>query len=335
MAKRKQQQDIETDDAPISLRRIEERIEMVPLTDEEKVERLDAAAGIESAISACERELSDLADQVKSLKSEIDVKIEEFRRSVREAHEGTKGASYDVIVERHPEHPAEMIVWRPADGTDPQAILDAPVPEGMTLEAHREAQGCTIVETRAMTPEELHAAEKEDWAHKHPELPFPEATASTETATGNVIKTFDGGKAEGESGAATDGDEQAQAAGGEQVTEAATEGGQAAEATTEGEQQPTIEELEKRVAEAESAEQDAYKAWQSARNAVSKGKKAERADRQAKADELEAAWRKASDALAEADDRLVEAKGDAKSAAEKKPDADLADFDADGPEAEA
>lgn len=184
---------------PIALTRVEERIEYVALTDAEKCERLDAAAGIESEISAREMELAGLAEQVKDVKVAIEAKTDEFRRAIREAHEGTKGAAYPVVVERHPDHPSEMIVWRPPLGVGSQQILEGELADGKKLEgpatyADRERQGCTLVEARAMTVEELRAAEEADGRAQNPELPFPKATAEIETDAGNAVRMFAGGK---------------------------------------------------------------------------------------------------------------------------------------------
>ena len=174
---RKRTQEATVEEAPISLIRIEERIEYVALTDAEKVARLEAAGGIEAEISNLEKQHALISDEAKGLKQEIEVKGDELRRAIREANEGTKGATFPCVVERHPDHASEMQVWRVPEGVEPQAVVGEQAVEGETLEKRRERQGCTLVETRAMSPDELRAAEAEDYRRRHPELPFPDAAA--------------------------------------------------------------------------------------------------------------------------------------------------------------
>ena len=200
MARKKKDKGQTTTDSDevVALTRIEERIEYVALTDAEKCERLESCAGIESSIGEVERKHALIADEAKALKAEIEVKCDELRRAVREAHEGTKGAAYPVLVERHPDHPAEMIVWRCPDGVEAKDIVHGMMADGSHIAeatiAAREAQGCVLVETRAMTGEELRAAKPEDWRAKNPELPFPESTVVEGANGGASVIVFEGGK---------------------------------------------------------------------------------------------------------------------------------------------
>lgn len=168
------QQDRDADQPrePISLRRIEVRTEMVALTPEEKVERLEVCNGIRNHIRDLEGDLAELADQVKETKTNIEAAYSNLLQSVGEAHDGHKGSDYDVIVERHPDHPAEMVVWRAPDGAIVADLIAEDVRMDDTLIAMRERQGCSIVEVRAMTGEEMDAAEAEDHKARHPELPI-------------------------------------------------------------------------------------------------------------------------------------------------------------------
>ena len=157
---------------PVKLQRIEVRTEMVPLTDAEKVERLEMCNGIKLEIHSLESELSDLAESVKDTKTSIEAAYGRLMQSVGEAHDGHKGSDYEVIVERHPEHPAEMLVWRAPDGAIVADLLAEEIQVGDNLMVVRERQGCSLIETRAMSSEELDAAADEDHKRKHPELPI-------------------------------------------------------------------------------------------------------------------------------------------------------------------
>lgn len=159
-----------TDDTPVPvdtgamtpLLRVEERVERVPITAEQAKERMAVAAGMiqEAAILAMEH--ADLAAKAKARKQAAEAKQNESNRIVLDAQGGTMAAPYAVIVERHPTHPTEMVVWRPPDGASAQELLEATRPTDRDLFDWREEQGCVQVEIRAMTPGELKTRESVD-----------------------------------------------------------------------------------------------------------------------------------------------------------------------------
>ena len=109
-------------------------------------------------------------------------KHEEGERLVADAANGTSLAPFDVLVERHPTRPFEVIEWRPPDGVAAADILEL-TEEGEARMAAREAQGCVIYQTRAMSSEELALAEAEDHARRNPELPLAAAAEEETGAT--------------------------------------------------------------------------------------------------------------------------------------------------------
>ncbi len=198
----------------ISLLRVEERTERVSITPEQKVERMTAAAAVFSEAAVLDTEVSSLSETLKAAKQRAAAKHDEGERIIMDAQQGTMAQPYPVIVERHPTHPAEMIVWRVPDGVMAAEVLDL-TEEGDARLAAREAQGCTLVETRAMWPEELALSAVVDHAHQNPTLPIPldpveaaEGLAAGEQPTDEEIAA---GNAPGEdvSGDEPDGDEPA------------------------------------------------------------------------------------------------------------------------------
>lgn len=158
-------------DEPISLRRLEERIERVPITAEQARERMSAAAATLVRAATAEAELRELKDEVKAKAAEADSLHAEADRIVLDAHTGTVAAPFPVIVERHPVRAHEMIVWRVPDGIAGADLLAAELPEGEARIAAREAQGCFFLEARAMAPDELEVARAEDERRRNPLLP--------------------------------------------------------------------------------------------------------------------------------------------------------------------
>ena len=182
----------------VELLRLETRVESVPLTDEEKVERLTSCAGLEAEISELERDQTDLDEQRKALKTSIDAKIAQFRAAVREADAGHKGAEYSVLVERHPDRAVEMMVWRIPTGIELDVALDLSnekPAEGETVIQLRERQGCLLVETRAMSPDEVRAADIADDKHRAPMLPLEGLDAPT-APTGDAAPEGETGETE-------------------------------------------------------------------------------------------------------------------------------------------
>lgn len=177
------------DTAPVALLRVEERNERVDITPEQKVERMKVAAGMMHEANALRDEAADLAERAKNKKKSSEAKREEAERVLFDADTGTMLKPYPVIVERHPVRPAEMMVWRVADGLTAAELLELePVEQPRTEEEHiaaREAQGCTLLESRAMTPDELAVAQAEDHARANPPLPMDglEAPASDASTT--------------------------------------------------------------------------------------------------------------------------------------------------------
>jgi hypothetical protein len=177
----------------ILLRRVEERIERIPLSPDQIQERMKAAAGVFAEAAVLDREVASARESLKDLKQRAASKHSDGEAIVADANSGTTAAPYPVIVERHPLHSAEMVVWRTPDGIEPASLIDALTAEtDAEYTSAREAQGCTLVEVRAMTPDELDIARREDWARTNPELPFPETTATT--GTGRTLGAIDGGK---------------------------------------------------------------------------------------------------------------------------------------------
>ncbi len=117
--------------------------------------------------SELDDEASESASAARATKKRAEAKHEEVDRIILEAREGEAMEPHPVIVERHPARETEMIVWRTPDGIAAADLLEMPI-EG-DLIAAREAQGCTLFDTRACTPEELDAIERE----KQQALPLP------------------------------------------------------------------------------------------------------------------------------------------------------------------
>ncbi len=157
----------------ISLRRIEERNELVPITADQVHERMQVAAGVIDDARVLDREAAEASALARTRKKAAEAKHEEADRIVLEARSGQMNQPYSVLVERHPTRATEMLVWRPPDGVAAADLLDAELPDGEERIAAREAQGCILVEQRAMLPEELEIAEAEDHARQNPPLPFP------------------------------------------------------------------------------------------------------------------------------------------------------------------
>jgi hypothetical protein len=211
MAKRKTQE-TEAPAEEISLLRLEERVRMVELTAEEKCERLEIANNLLLEKAALETEVADLKERIKEKSNLAEAKQSESNQTVTEAHNGKKGEAYPVIIARNEER-LEMRVWAVPLGVEAQALLDEQAAEGETEQALRERQGCTLVDTRAMSPEELDVAKAEDHRRKHPELPFPEAPVGAPTGEqpaegeraaegeGAKVLPFEAPTAEGEQGA--------------------------------------------------------------------------------------------------------------------------------------
>lgn len=176
---------------PITLLRVEERTERVDLDDAKKVERMAVAVGMLHTADALFDEAAELTDEAKNKKKSAEAKREEGKKVLFDAQNGQALQPYPVIVERHPVRPAEMLVWRVADGMAAGDLLELePTETPRTEEEHfaaREAQGCTLLETRAMSPEELEVAREADQGR----LPFPEggeptaADAKTSDEPGN------------------------------------------------------------------------------------------------------------------------------------------------------
>lgn len=183
MARKKPNEPAKPEDrSPVSLLRSEERIERVPITAEQAQERMRAAAAILLTAQELDGELADLKEQVKDVKARAAAKHGEADRIVLDAQSGTMAAPFPVIVERHPSRPLEMNVWRVPDGVAAAEILELPVDlVGEARIAAREAQGCILLEARAMDPDELEQARSEDERRINPELPF-EAPAADPSA---------------------------------------------------------------------------------------------------------------------------------------------------------
>lgn len=179
--------------AVVSLRRLEERQERKPITPEQVHERVIAAAAVLDEAQIFDSEVSTLKEKLKGAKQSAEAKHAEADRIVLDARSGTTLTPYPVIVERHPERPHEMIVWRVPDGVIAADILELG-PEVTNQREAREAQGCMEVESRACTPEELDAAKREDWKRQNPELPFPEEATTASTPTGKVLSIMPGGE---------------------------------------------------------------------------------------------------------------------------------------------
>src|SRR4051812_42179247 len=130
----------------VSLRRLEERNERVPISPEQAQERMRVAAGVISEARVLDREFADLSGDARTKKKAAEAKHEEADRIVMDAQSGTVLLPYPVIVERHPTHPTEMTVWRTPDGVVSLDLLEADMPEGMERIAAREAQGCILVD---------------------------------------------------------------------------------------------------------------------------------------------------------------------------------------------
>jgi len=160
---------------PVALLRVEERNERVDITPEQKVERMNVSAGMFHEANALKDEAADYAEKAKNTKKSYEAKRAEAERVLFDAQSGTMLKPYPVIVERHPVRPAEMMVWRVADGLTAAELLELePVEQPRTEEEHiaaREAQGCTLIESRAMNPDELAVATAEDRARANPPLP--------------------------------------------------------------------------------------------------------------------------------------------------------------------
>ena len=214
MANRKPKEtpvDKPVDVTPISLLRIEERHERVPITPEQAQERMRAADATFREADELASEHVEAKENAKQLKQAYEAKRAEGQRIVHDATTGSTLLPYPVIVERHPSRPVEMNVWRVPDGVEAQGIIDAPPPElvdgenkRLDLIAWREAQGCILVETRAMTPEELAIAREEDFRRQNPELPFPggapgdTGSSAAEGASGEVVDPAAGAAGNGE-----------------------------------------------------------------------------------------------------------------------------------------
>ena len=162
--------------------RVEAREERVPLTPEQAQERLRIASGVFSEARELDMSLALAKERVKELKQSAEAKHEEGERLVADAANGTSLAPFDVLVERHPTRPFEVIEWRPPDGVAAADILEL-TEEGEARMAAREAQGCVIYQTRAMSSEELALAEAEDHARRNPELPLAAAAEEETGAT--------------------------------------------------------------------------------------------------------------------------------------------------------
>src|ERR1043165_3673994 len=90
-----------------SLTRLEERIERVPITDEQGRGRMTAAAAMIRAARARAVEAAALADRAKAKKKAAEAKHGEADQVILDAQHGTMVSPYPVLVERHPTHPAE------------------------------------------------------------------------------------------------------------------------------------------------------------------------------------------------------------------------------------
>lgn len=188
---------------PVALLRVEERNERVDITPEQKVERMNVAAGMFHEANSLFDEASELADSAKNTKKSAEAKRAEAERVLFDAQSGTMLRPYPVIVERHPTRPAEMMVWRVADGLDASELLQVETAmEGKLSEeehiAAREAQGCTLLESRAMSPDEMAVAQAEDHARANPSLPGVdlEPPAATDGEEGAGESGEDGGDGE-------------------------------------------------------------------------------------------------------------------------------------------
>lgn len=158
---------------PIALKRLEERNELVPITADQVHERMQVAAGVIDDARILDREAADASALARTRKKAAEAKHEEADRIVLEARSGQMNQPYTVIVERHPTRATEMLVWRTPDGVPASDLLDSELPADDERIAAREAQGCVLVEQRAMLPEELEIAETEDHPRQNPPLPFP------------------------------------------------------------------------------------------------------------------------------------------------------------------
>lgn len=187
---------------PVVLLRVEERNERVDITPEQKVERMNVAAGMFHEANALFEEAADFAEKGKNTKKSAEAKRGEAERVLFDAQSGTMLRPYPVLVERHPVRPAEMMVWRVADGLIPAELLELePTEEPRSEEEHiaaREAQGCTLLESRAMNPDELAVAQAEDHARSNPSLPGVDLEPPTP----------EGEEGAGESGEDGDGEEE-------------------------------------------------------------------------------------------------------------------------------
>lgn len=197
MARRKPTETPKPEPVVLSLLRCEERVERVEITPDQKAERLSAAAAVFADAATLDMQLVAAKEEVKSLKQRAAAKHAEGERIVAEAQSGTTAAPYPVIVERHPSRPLEMNVWRVPDGMAPSDVLVL-AEEGDARIAAREAQGCTLVETRAMNPDEVAVAEEEDRKRREPELPLDQEQQASATPDAGPSASEEEASTEGE-----------------------------------------------------------------------------------------------------------------------------------------
>jgi len=213
---------------PVTLLRVEERTERVDLDDAKKVERMAVAVGMLHTADALFDEAAELADEAKNKKKSAEAKREEGKKVLFDAQNGQALQPYPVIVERHPVRPVEMMVWRVADGMTASELLELdPTEQPRTEEEHiaaRESQGCTLVESRAMTPDELAVAQAEDHARANPPLPMDGLEAPADGAASAADgggEDDEAGEDDDEAGGDEDDDEDVEASGDDSAAEAA------------------------------------------------------------------------------------------------------------------
>ena len=166
--------------------RLEKRIERVPITAEQAQARLQSAAAMVLEARSLRDEADDFKARAKNKKKASEAKHEEADQITVDAQNGTAAAEYPVLVERHPTRAMEMITWRGPLGVDLESLLQIDEVDQARLEK-REQQGFTLVETRAMNPDEIEVAKREDFARANPQLPF-EGAAPAGAATGTVLQ---------------------------------------------------------------------------------------------------------------------------------------------------
>jgi hypothetical protein len=171
----------------LSLVRVEERQERIPITAEQAQERFRVAAATIAEAQSLDRQASSLSTDARRAKKAAEAKHAEADQITLDAQNGTVLAPYPVIVERHPQHPTEMLTWRVPDGVAAAELLEVPLVPGEDHITQREAQGCALLETRAMSPEELEAARVEDDKRKNPELPIDEKAGEKAAASGDEV----------------------------------------------------------------------------------------------------------------------------------------------------